>query len=82
MKAMKELQRCVEDGVTKKGGGATEEEEGEGAAEGEAGRDGRKGKVLSPEKMQAKILKRPRVKRGVVNCASALTGGRKRKEKE
>ena len=59
-----------------------EEEEEEGGAEDEAGRDGRKGKVLSPEKMQAKILKRPRVKRGVVNCASALTGGRKRKEKE
>ena len=41
----------------------------------------RKEKLLKPEKMQAEILKRPRVKRGVVNCATAITGeGRKEKE--
>ena len=35
---------------------------------------GRKEKLLSPEKMQAEILKRPRVKRGVVHCVAAITG--------
>ena len=41
-------------------------------------------KVLSPEKMQAEILKRPRVKKGVVSCATASTGegreGRRKKQ--
>ena len=43
----------------------------------------RRKKFLSPEKMQTEILKRPRVKRGVVSCVTASTGeGRERRRKK
>ena len=85
---MNELQRCVEDDVIKRGlrkKKKKKKKKKKALREMKLATMERRKKFLSPEKMQTEILKRPRVKRGVVSCATASTGegrGRRRKRQQ